>query len=180
LFLAPRPGLEPGTYGLTVEDTLSLMARKWKILKMFSGGLRATSDRPNLCRTAMVEVSVSPPKTPAGSTSYEIFRRTGTERRYGELAGEGGWGENWPAGGPSGRGMGLGRGGRQSASKCPIWSRAGACRRMPCQRRGGAGWARHASLPQFVQDYVRVFSSMPDRSTHSPDGSGTMSTLRTT
>src|ERR1035437_9226300 len=36
--LAPRPGLEPGTYGLTEQVTPVLIARKLKICKKFSGG----------------------------------------------------------------------------------------------------------------------------------------------
>ena len=34
--LAPRPGLEPGTYGLTVRDTPISIARKLKICNDFS------------------------------------------------------------------------------------------------------------------------------------------------
>ncbi len=37
-FLAPRPGLEPGTYGLTAQATPVLIARKLKKFKEFSAG----------------------------------------------------------------------------------------------------------------------------------------------
>ena len=121
--MAPRPGLEPGTYGLTVEATPVFGVCKLKIRNEFSGGFRAAADLPNLCRSAMVGVSASPRKTRTGSTSYARWRRTGPERRYGELGGEGGRGEIWPAGGPSGRGMGAGRGGRQTACRRALWSR---------------------------------------------------------
>jgi uncharacterized protein YjiS (DUF1127 family) len=52
--LAPRPGLEPGTYGLTVEVTPVLIASKLKICNEFSSAdahaFSMPNRRPNLWR----------------------------------------------------------------------------------------------------------------------------------
>jgi hypothetical protein len=45
--LAPRPGLEPGTYGLTVEVTPVLIARKVKICNEFSTADAHVFSMPN-------------------------------------------------------------------------------------------------------------------------------------
>ena len=50
-FLAPRPGLEPGTYGLTVERTACLMARKCKTGNGFLLVFIGPELLPTLCRT---------------------------------------------------------------------------------------------------------------------------------
>jgi len=46
-FLAPRPGLEPGTYGLTEPRTSFSAPCKTKILKVFSSAGRPTFWMPN-------------------------------------------------------------------------------------------------------------------------------------
>jgi hypothetical protein len=46
-FLAPRPGLEPGTYGLTAQVTPVLIAHKVKKFKEFSAGQGAEFSMPN-------------------------------------------------------------------------------------------------------------------------------------
>jgi hypothetical protein len=47
IILAPRPGLEPGTYGLTVQVTPDLMLRKSKIYNGFLRLILACFSMPN-------------------------------------------------------------------------------------------------------------------------------------
>jgi hypothetical protein len=53
-YMAPRPGLEPGTYGSTEERPLENPTRKSKIYKASSGATPVSECRPNLFRTSMV------------------------------------------------------------------------------------------------------------------------------
>jgi hypothetical protein len=46
-YMAPRPGLEPGTYGLTAQVTPVLISRKVKKFKEFSVGQVAEFSMPN-------------------------------------------------------------------------------------------------------------------------------------
>ena len=55
--LAPRPGLEPGTYGLTVEGSRFLMARSAKNSNGFFGPRIGRFPAPNLCRTWLGSLS---------------------------------------------------------------------------------------------------------------------------
>src|SRR6187431_1583131 len=52
--VAPRPGLEPGTYGLTEQHTGRTDLGKSKILNGFLKWQKWVIWRPNLFRTAMV------------------------------------------------------------------------------------------------------------------------------
>ena len=49
--LAPRPGLEPGTYGLTEEPIRKIILSKSKNRKRFSGRSPDPTFNPNLSRT---------------------------------------------------------------------------------------------------------------------------------
>ena len=49
--LAPRPGLEPGTYGLTAGQTHKSLVSRLKNCNRFCVHLVAACQQPNLCRT---------------------------------------------------------------------------------------------------------------------------------
>ena len=67
-FLAPRPGLEPGTYGLTVERTACLMGRMSKIRNAFFAWPVARFSAPNLCRTSWLGLPIYLGGSRTGST----------------------------------------------------------------------------------------------------------------
>ncbi len=67
--VAPRPGLEPGTYGLTGWPTRADAVCKAKIGKAVLGGLMAGACGPNLFRTFMVNRPTGLRKTRTRSTS---------------------------------------------------------------------------------------------------------------
>ena len=67
--LAPRPGLEPGTCGLTEGATPKFIVCKLKICKNFSTCYCPWPHTPNLCRTIMVGAEVLLRKVRKKSTS---------------------------------------------------------------------------------------------------------------
>ena len=70
----------------------------------------------------------------------------------GRVAGEGGRGETWPPGGPSGRRMGVGRGVRVTARKRPFWCKVRGGSPGVVQETGDAGTANDAPRPTYSND----------------------------
>ena len=58
--VAPRPGLEPGTYGLTEQHTLGFGSRKSMNFKAFCSSWGRVLQRPNAFRTSMVGFGGAP------------------------------------------------------------------------------------------------------------------------
>ena len=54
IFMAPRPGFEPGTYGLTEQHTVNFPSRKSMISNGFLEQTCGAAWQPNLFRTSMV------------------------------------------------------------------------------------------------------------------------------
>jgi putative addiction module CopG family antidote len=78
--LAPRPGLEPGTYGLTEQHTVQSDARKLMIPNGFLKRQRRVVMRPNLFRTSMVGSGGVRAESRSESTACGDSDRPDTER----------------------------------------------------------------------------------------------------
>jgi hypothetical protein len=89
--MAPRPGLEPGTYGLTEQHTVKSLTRKPKICIEFFRGPAEVPHRPNLFRTSMVGTAWWLQKLEANQRSANTSTELGPNLAAGR-AGQGGAG----------------------------------------------------------------------------------------